>query len=795
MNAKAIIAVVLAFATVPVFAAPSLECQLKSLPGATNYVFHLRRDKYTDTLGLEFDTLGPDGYYLVRRGRDIVAAGRTASGNAFALADLLKRWAGYRNFGARFGLVPPHTDDLLFPDEFTFREEPDVPSVNVAGGIGAFGRDGRLRCQATHALSRMVKKEFWPQHPEYFPLVNGKRIQPGVKGSPWNPCMSNPDLPQLFDSYADEYFKKWPEAFGLPMGVNDGGGDCQCEGCETIWRKYGNQYAVFYNMAAKRLATSHPGKLLAFIAYSSRCKHVPKGLAMETNILVEVTGMVDDMFGELRKWRDAGVKNFGIYEYMYGGNSSRIAPGHYPHYAAEYFRKLYREFGFKTFWEEYFAWTPVTDACRQYVINELMWNMDADVDALVGDYFSSLYGPAEDAVRRFHEIAEAAFIRRRAKKDWRRFIDDHGNPRQFEGYSFEDISEMDKALAEASRTAASNADAARRVRLLSRWWEFQRLMIESWTCARKLAALGVVADVCGMARRGLSAVRRAERFVMTPDEEYWMTTSNRGWPPLPSVFTGRMAPRPILEQAIDDAFSRITGKLGASKARKAWKRILETDPELAPYAGTQLSILNCQSANLAKNASFEELADASGMPMMAASDCKPVSRLAGRCWASWRYPNTKAVVSIDSSVAHSGTNSICIIRNQHGAAVLTSVRVTPRARYRVSAWVKASNPRGREVDLGGFSVRMKTVNGKWLDNGSAIGAKIPSKAVGEWVKVSCTFTTPDIPDDGLFMEPTFGAPCEQGEGDCIWWDDVTVEKLWESSLSENIADGGLSLPG
>ena len=50
------------------------------------------------------------------------------------------------------------------------------------------------------------------------------------------------------------------------------------------------------------------------------------------------------------------------------------------------------------------------------------------------------------------------------------------------------------------------------------------------------------------------------------------------------------------------------------------------------------------------------------------------------------------------------------------------------------------------------------------------------------MKALCgTFTTPDIPDDSLFIEPTFGAPCEQGDGDCIWWDDVTVEKLWEAS--------------
>ncbi len=76
----------------------------------------------------------------------------------------------------------------------------------------------------------------------------------------------------------------------------------------------------------------------------------------------------------------------------------------------------------KTLWEEYFSRIPVIDAGRQYVVNELMWNMDVDVDALLDDYFKSLYGPAEKQMRRFHEIAEAAYARRKAQKDWCKYL-------------------------------------------------------------------------------------------------------------------------------------------------------------------------------------------------------------------------------------------------------------------------------------------------------------------------------------------------------------------------------------
>ena len=774
MNKVFIPVLALAFAAAAEAAAPTLAQQLKALPGATNYVFHLSRDAFANSLGLDFDSLDPSGYYMVKRGRDVVLAGRTGRGNAYALADFLKRFAGYRYFGTPYGTIEPHTDDLVLPLEgFTFREEPDVPSVYVAGrgALGNFGRDFRITCQATHAMSDMVKPSMWDEHPEYFPLVGGKRRPPQ---GPWNPCMSNPDLPQLFDAYADEYFRKNPDKVGLPMGVNDGGGDCQCPSCEELWKKHGNQYAAFYNMAAKRLAKSHPGKYLAFIAYSTRCSGVPRGLKMEPNIFLEKTAM-SNAGKALRAWRDAGVRNFGVYEYLYAFNADVIAPAYYPHGVADHFRSLYREFGMKSLWQEYFDWSPIIDAGRQYIVDELMWNMDADVDALLDDYFKSLYGPAEKQVRRFHDVAEAAYARRKAKPDWSTFFSDWQNPRQFQGYSFEDLATMDAALAEAAEAAKGDETVARRVRLLAKLWSFQRAMIENWVCAEELRRTDDPDTIAALVKRGFAAIAVTKDFSLDPADAAWIR-SGAGDGPFKGVHSGRLAPQPILDQAADDACARATAKLGKEAARAAWAR-LAADPVFAPYAGTQLYQMDHESPNLARNASFEDFdPDAKPIPG-GAPDWFPLN-LAGNAWAKYAFPNTSPEVAVDSSMAHTGTNSVCIRHNQIDVGLVTLLEGTSGDRYRVSAWVKLRS--GAKAAGGQFYVRFRDADGNWLDSGTAIEAKVPMDALADWVKLSRTFTAPQAKDGQVRIFAGFAAPPNQGEDDRIWWDDVVVEKIWEA---------------
>ena len=774
-----------------------LEKELKALPGATNYVFHLTRDAFVDSIGLDFDSLAPDGYYIAKRGRDVVLAGRTKRSSGYALADFLKRYAGYRSFGTPLVTIAPHTDNLVLPKDFTVREEPDVPSVFSAGrrfifdGTGPFGRSDRCVCQATHAFDSLIKPSMWKEHPEYFPFVGGKRVDP--KSGPWNPCMSNPDLPKLFDEYADSFFARNPLCMGIPAGVNDGSVDCHCPGCEELWRKYGNQYVPFYNMAARRLARSHPGKLLAFIAYSERCLHVPKDLKLEPNILVEVTGTIANTFEALRSWRAAGARHLGLYEYFTAFGGPRIAPGYYPHAVADDLRAIYREFKIETFYQDYHAWAPIIDAGREYVVNELMWNMDVDVDALLDDYFKSLYGPAESPMRRFHEIAETAFMRRKRLPDWNRYLTDFNNSYQFQGYSFDDIAEMGAALAKAVKCAAGDAVISRRVSLVSKLWSFQRALIENWTVAQALDKANDPDDIAALVRRASAAIDYAENFAFSDEEVEWIRCGgknygkNNGDWPFKGLESSSFAPRPILERAADDACTRATKRLGPEKARAAWTR-LASDTAFAPYAGTQLYLMDRKPVNLVKNGSFEKLKKEVRLSPQFTSDCDPIN-LAGS-WATWRHPSCeKDCFYVDTGMAHAGSNSICIQKNTYGALVFTLVPGMSGDRYRVSAWVRQKS--GNCVAGGKLSVSFRDdgtgkwigADGKWVgvnNKPASISVKVPQKALEEWTPVSFTFTAPAASNGRVRIHSMVHAPNCQAAEDRIWWDDISLEKIWES---------------
>ena len=58
-------------------------------------------------------------------------------------------------------------------------------------------------------------------------------------------------------------------------------------------------------------------------------------------------------------------------------------------------------------------WTDwLYDAQNVYVAGKLMWDLNADVDKILEEYYRDFFGPAEGPIRRFHEEMEAAWIRK-----------------------------------------------------------------------------------------------------------------------------------------------------------------------------------------------------------------------------------------------------------------------------------------------------------------------------------------------------------------------------------------------
>jgi hypothetical protein len=133
---------------------------------------------------------------------------------------------------------------------------------NGAGGLGM---------GMGHSWGGHVPRKLFDEHPEYFPLRDGKRIQ-----SEWL-CTSNPDLRRLF---AESVLKAIEGGNTNPsISPPDGTTYCQCAACKaqddpkSIEPSSGavnmtNRYCDFFDFLGRQVAAKHPESILSFYCYA-----------------------------------------------------------------------------------------------------------------------------------------------------------------------------------------------------------------------------------------------------------------------------------------------------------------------------------------------------------------------------------------------------------------------------------------------------------------------------------------------------------------------------------------------
>lgn len=758
-----------------------------SIPGNKDeYIVHFGDTPYVKSLNIDLAKLHPYGYVIFcRDGKNLVIKAKKHSGLMFAVNDFLKRFAGYRQFGAGdYFEVIPRRASIELPEKIDIREEPALNSYYLAKSPNSyFGRNNRLNCMATHALSSLVPvKKYHATHPEYFPVINGKRkkMNPKKGNGPWNPCISNPDIPKLVAEYADEYFKKHPERLGLPLGVNDGGGDCQCEKCLHEFKSTGNQYARFYNTAGKVIAKKYPDKVVSFIAYS-RCSYaVPKGVRMEPNVLVEATGMNVSAFREMKKWQAIGAKHFGLYDYIYSIGGNFLTPRYYPRLMGKLWLDAMKKYNLESMWVEYFPATLVFSAPRQYVLDNIVWNPNADIEALLDDYFSSMYGEAGPAVKRFFDIFEKVCARDPnfdiPIKHRKRFT-------QYKFYTWDDLKSADAAIAEAVK-AAKTPYAKYKVGIVAKFYGLLRLNLENALCAQELATITKISSekdikrILELIEKGYSAIDAFKNYPITKEEEaaIFINPAKFGLKNIKNVST--LNPISYLERSVDPVLDRLTAYLKARKrnigefyrAAAAKSKFRSARAALL----TQAYMQEHTPVNLVRNSGFEDIKNVRDKHLVSDhNDFKGVS-----FWHTWKFPNSKTEFFLLKEGVHSGKHAGAIGERQIGGSLISYVKLTPGCRYKWSFYVKRN--RGEEgFGYGSAGVRLQGKKG-WLDRGGSVSIPYPPECENQWVQVSTMFSAPDVPATALLIH---GAT-RQGEGVYTAFDDVKLEKVYDPAAFE-----------
>jgi hypothetical protein len=256
-----------------------------------------------------------------------------------------------------------------------------------------------------HAWDAIVRsnKAAFDAHPEYWALIEGQR-KPGAKLE-----LGNPAVRKMIVDYALNFFKKYPDRDMVSIEPSDGGGWSESPESKALGT-VSDQLFGMANEVARALQKEFPGKMVGLLAYNYHTD--PPSFDLEPNVYVQrATSFVHSQYSSqerMKLWAQR-AKRIGFYDYFSvwlwdydmppGGRANNM----------EYLRTRIPEYA------RYGATSLDAESSNNwglhgrgyYIANKLMWNPNADVDALLADFYGKAFGPAASAMKRYYERLDA----------------------------------------------------------------------------------------------------------------------------------------------------------------------------------------------------------------------------------------------------------------------------------------------------------------------------------------------------------------------------------------------------
>ena len=439
--------------------------------------------------------------------------------------DFLERFTGTRFFfPGQYGTVVPAKKGLFLPEKINVVESPDMhlrtfyfgrPKSYMPNRNLTYLRAMeclRLRLSENpvnygHGLAFLnLPERFGKTHPEYFALWNGKRYSDPKLAFPGQLCY-NSGIREVIYQDAKAYFtgkpatsrgmKSWHSfvANGKYFCVmpQDSMHWCQCEKCRKIatpknWLTPEGRQAIsdfmfrFTSEIADRLTRD------GIPCYVTQMVYLPYDMIpncdIPKNVLLQVavngtvdsdrnTGIDDRKNAKkLRDWHQKTGTKVTAWTYAMGKHGTKNIPGvpqMMPREAGK-FLAAYRDVLDGVFWEsetDYYLFNYL----NYYIASKMMWNNSLDVDSLLSDHYSSMFGKGAPMVKEVFDELEKCWVRDIiSNMVW----DDLGPRVQVPSdreiwtkiFSPEKLTRFEKLFDQAQRAAASDKGAAERVKFI-----------------------------------------------------------------------------------------------------------------------------------------------------------------------------------------------------------------------------------------------------------------------------------------------------------------------------------------
>ena len=414
------------------------------------------------------------------------------TGTLYAVYSFLETFCGIRWFmPGDLGEVVPVSKNISVSDKTFYSKAPDFkyrflwncdfpshPEGTIWYRRAGFGAAYPVNIQ--HSFKRLRK--YRDTNPEYLALYQGKRDYDISCQGDGNLCLSNPGLFKAFVKEARDFFDADPAQKMFPVMPNDSFDHlCECTGCQkqidhaSERGRFSNYVWSFVNKVAAEVKKTHPDKIISCCAYGRYYLPPSNIKKLEDNVAVMICRKImfygtkslwktdDNVIASWRKIMAPGRLYF--WEYFNLAETMpfyRNVPVPITRIFAAECRKLNGISGGMFIESPHFnrekkVQTPGLYHLNWYMAARLMWDANADLDALKKDYFTKFYGPAASDMQNFWE---------RCEQIWTTDTPDRHNDLYRKLYNLSNVSEITGYLESARKKTSRNSVYRKRVDMI-----------------------------------------------------------------------------------------------------------------------------------------------------------------------------------------------------------------------------------------------------------------------------------------------------------------------------------------
>ena len=378
-----------------------------------------------------------DGFLIETSRNDLILAGMNSRATLYAVYTFLEEYLGCMKFPYGEEYVPK-SKDIAFPNihkiynpSFSYRhihfhdkEDYKLTDWYRIENLDEWG-------MYVHTFQRLMPPdEYFDEHPEYFSLVNGRRIKDGQL------CLSNPDVIRLLKENLRQQMDKKPGYNYWSVSQNDCINYCECEECQNLYEKYGNISGAYIQMA-NNIATKFPDKQISTLAYQFT-RSAPKNIQPLDNVNIMFCSIEcnrsmpladdprsQDFVQDMKDWSNL-TDNIYMWDYVVQFENF-LCPFPNVHTLQPNIR-FFKDHNVDMIFEQgsSSSWSDMKEL-KLFLLSKLAWNVDANVDSLTDRFFNIYYREAARPIRKYFNLTQARTI----EKQKEQFLNIYGFPVEY----------------------------------------------------------------------------------------------------------------------------------------------------------------------------------------------------------------------------------------------------------------------------------------------------------------------------------------------------------------------------